>query len=457
MYTAGVQKQFRRLASILLPVLATQLALHGMSFFDVVMSGHASPEDLAGVAIGSNLWLPVYTGLTGVMMAVTPLVAHLIGGGRNDQVAKTVDQGMYLAMAIAGIVLMAGVLAVDPLLATMNLEPAVGQIARQYLIGIAWGIPPLFVYTVLRAFFDGLGQTRITLLITLGSLPINVLLNYLLIFGHGGFPRLGGAGAGYATAVTYGCMAVIAVAMARRGFFASYGVARRFYPLSLPAWREQLRIGLPIGGAIFIETSIFAAISLLMSRFDTVAIAAHQAALNFVTILYMVPLSMSMAMTILVGYEAGAQRFAEARRYAGLGLLLAVGFSLLGGTLLFLLNKQVAAFYSPDPAVAAMIGHFLIYAIFFQLSDAVATPVQGILRGYKDVNVTLVVTVVAYWLVGLPLGHWLAGMPAWGPFGYWVGLITGLGLGALLLLLRLFSLQRRWQEGISEGGSNGRS
>lgn len=442
--TYSTRERLRQFIILLLPILVTQLGIFSMSFFDTVMSGHASANDLAGVAIGVNLWMPLFTGINGVLLAITPIVAHLMGAGRKEKVASTVMQGVYLSVAITALVIVAGVFAVTPLLDTMKLESAVHDIAKRYLIAISFGILPLLMYTVLRSFMDALGQTRITMLITLGSLPINVVLNYVLIYGKLGFPRLGGVGTGYATAVTEWVIFLLALYVVRRlPQFASYEVGKRLYRVSVSAWAEQLKLGLPIGFAIFFEVSIFSAVTLLMSRFGTITIAAHQAAINFASFLYMVPMSIASALTIVVGFEVGAKRYQDARSYSRLGLTFAVGMAFVCALGIWLFNRQVAALYTTDGAVFVLAQQFLMYAIFFQLSDALATPIQGVLRGYKDVTVPSVIAFAAYWVVGLPLGYGLANYTDLQAFGYWIGLIVGLTCGAACFLLRLRFIQQR--------------
>ncbi|MCT4479251.1 MATE family efflux transporter, partial [Peribacillus frigoritolerans] len=157
---------------------------------------------------------------------------------------------------------------------------------------------------------------------------------------------------------------------------------------------KLLKIGIPIGFAIFFETSIFAAVTLLMSHFDTVTIASHQAAMNFASLLYMLPLSVSMTLTIVVGFEAGAKRFKDSRTYSYLGISIAVGFSLFTALIILLFREQIAGLYAADRDVLLLTKDFLLFALFFQLSDAIAAPIQGALRGYKDVNYTLVTALV---------------------------------------------------------------
>ncbi|MED1722678.1 MATE family efflux transporter [Brevibacillus parabrevis] len=442
--TYSLKEKWRQFLTVLLPILISQLALFSMTFADTIMSGHASPTDLAGVAIGASLWTPVQAGLTGILMAVMPMVAQMVGAGKRDQVPYTVMQALYLSVAIAVGVMIVGGLLLDPILNWMQLEPEVSTIARGFLHAIGLGIIPMFLYTVLRCFIDALGQTRVTMFITLLSLPINVLLNYAFIFGHFGLPRLGGIGAGYASAITYWCILLISLVVVNRvPPFVEFGMFSTFYRISMKAWKELLKLGLPIGFSIFCEVSIFAAVTLFMSEYSTITIAAHQAAMNFASFLYMVPLSISMALTIVVGFEVGAKRFQDAKQYSYLGVGIALGIALMFGVSLLMFSKQVAGFYTTDIEVLELAQHFLMYSILFLISDAVAAPIQGVLRGYKDVTVPFIVALVSYWVIGLPLGYILAKFTSLAAFGYWIGLITGLAAGAIFLFGRLLSLQKR--------------
>jgi MATE family multidrug resistance protein len=445
--TFSTKEKMKQFTAILFPILVTQFAMISMNFFDTMMSGRVSANDLAGVAIGSNLWVPVFTGLGGVLMAVTPIVAQLVGSNEKEKVPFTITQAVYAAMFMSLLVLAMGALLIDPILTNMNLEADVRIIAKQYLLALAFGVIPLFLYTVLRNFVDALGQTRVTMIITLLSLPINVVFNYMLIFGKFGFPALGGVGAGVATAITYWVIFLITLFIALKlKPFSDYRLLRKLHRPSWTKWKELFKVGVPIGLAIFFETSIFAAVTLLMSTYDTNTIASHQAAINFASFLYMIPLSISMALTIVVGFEAGAKRYTDARQYSVLGISMAVIMAFICGIFLFYLREQIAAMYTTEQEVLALTSHFLVFAIFFQLSDALQAPIQGALRGYKDVNVTFLMALVSYWVIGLPLGYVLANYTDLAAFGYWIGLITGLAAGAAGLCYRLISVQRRLKE-----------
>ncbi|MFB5673346.1 MATE family efflux transporter [Paenibacillus terreus] len=445
--TYSTAEKWKQFAVILLPILVTQITLSAMTFFDTNMSGRYAPADLAGTAIGVSLWNPIQTGLSGILIAVTPIVSQLIGRQQKDKVSFYVIQALWFALLLAVVVIAAGFLFLKPILAGMSLETRVHNVAFYYLVALAFGIIPFFGYTALRSFIDALGQTRISMMITLISLPVNVFLNYLLIYGKWGFPELGGVGSGVATACTYWIVFLTALIIVHRGSaFAEYAVFRHFHGISGKGWLELARIGTPMGFAIFFETAVFAAVTLFMSSFNTITIAAHQAAINFASTLYMIPLSICTALTILVGYEAGAGRSKDAQSYSRIGIGTAVALSLAAAVVLLLWGKNVAGIYSRDPDVIAMTQHFLLYAIFFQISDAIATPTQGVLRGYKDVNPAFFLTFISYWIIGLPVGYVLAKWTVLGPYGYWVGLITGLAVGAATLLARLWVVQRRFRD-----------
>jgi MATE family multidrug resistance protein len=442
--TVTTREKIIQFSSILFPILITQLGLFSMNFFDTTMSGKVHPNDLAGVAIGSSLWVPVYTGLSGMLLSVTPIVAQLVGAKKSKDVPNTVVQGLYLSVIISIVIVILGYFTLDPILNNMELDHEVLHIAKGYLTALSFGILPLFIYAVLRCFIDALGLTRVTMFITLTSLPINLVLNYLFIYGKFGFPRLGGIGAGVASAITYWCIMIIAVLIImKQSPFKQYKVFKTFYRLSFKVWSEILKIGVPIGLSIFFETSIFAAVTLLMSQYNTITIASHQAAINFASFLYMLPLSISMALTIVVGHEIGAKRLKDAKQYSYLGITMALFLSVLSAAIIYFFRPEVASIYTSDAAVLRLTQDFLIYAIFFQLSDAIAAPIQGALRGYKDVNVTFMMALVSYWVIGLPVGYLLAANTSLEAFGYWIGLISGLAAGAIGLSVRLHIIQRR--------------
>ncbi|ASN06643.1 MATE family efflux transporter [Virgibacillus necropolis] len=441
--TSTIKEKLKLFTIILIPILVTQVSMYLMNFFDTVMSGQAGATDLAGVAIGSSLWVPIFTGINGVLLAITPIIAHLIGAKADHAIAKKVQQGVYLALALAILVVVIGAFSLNPILQAMDLESEVRHTAKFYIIWLVTGIVPLFIFNTLRCFIDALGQTRISMVIILIALPINIFFNYIFIFGKFGIPAFGGIGAGIATALTYWIVCFIAFGILFNMHpFREYNLFKNWVKPSLVDWWEQLKIGIPIGVSIFFETSIFSAVTIFMSVYSTYTIAAHQAAINFASLLYMIPLSVGIGLTIAVGYEIGGKRFADARTYGYIGISGGIFIAIFAGLVLYMFNDMVANLYTDNEEVVELTKQFIYYAIFFQLADAFAAPIQGALRGYKDVNVTLITSFVSYWIIGLPSGWLLANYTSLEPFGYWVGIIIGLSCGAVALLWRLLHLQK---------------
>ena len=433
---------------ILWPILVTQVCFTAMNVVDTMMSGRAGTVDLAGVAIGSSLWLPVFTGLNGILMAVTPIIGQLLGSRQHDQISESVMQALYLSVILAIIVILIGGMILEPVLSFMDLEPGVHHVAKHYLIGLSTGIVALFASSVLRYFFDAQGHTRITMFILLASVPINILLNYLLIFGKFGFPKLGGIGAGYATGITYWLILFISIVLTfRLEFLRKFNLFVHWFKPSWKAWKEQLSIGIPMGLSIFFEASIFSGVTLMIGvMFDTVTIAAHQAAISFTSLIFMLPLSISMTLTILVAYEVGAKRINHAKQYSRLGVMTAMGILAVVAVLLYFFRRQIGLLYTDNPEVLAMMMQFFLFAIFYQLSDAAQASLQGILRGYKDVTYPFIIALISYWVVGFPVGILLSIYTSLGPFGFWVGIILGLTCAALGFFIRLQIVQRKAEQ-----------
>ncbi|TCS80535.1 MATE family multidrug resistance protein [Pectinatus cerevisiiphilus] len=431
--------------AVLLPIFITQLSIVSIGFFDTIMSGHAGEQELAGVAIATNLFFPFFNSSLGIISGLTPSIAHLYGANEKGKIRFIVQQGFYWALCLALIFIIAGFALVTLLVPILNLEPRVNYVFTHFLLAIACGICPIFLSAVLRNFIDALGFTRLTMCITICTVPINIFLNYLFIFGSWGFPSMGGVGAGIGSAITYYINLLLNVLVVTNiKPFKDYHIFKQFPLPSLKEWKRQLSIGIPIGSTIFCEQSIFGAVGLLMTVYGTVVIAAHQSALNFTTMVYMIPLSISMALTILVGYELGAGRYNDAKKYSRLGRIASFIFATSIATTLINFRMGIASLYTNDPSVKAFLSIFLMYAVCMQLSDGINAPLQGTLRGYKDVKITFYLAVLSYWLLGLPIGWILAVQLKLGPYGYWIGLIAGILSGAVLLALRLKVVEKKY-------------
>lgn len=436
--------RLRRLLDVMIPILITQTAIMAMNFCDSAMSGHAGAVHLAGTAIGGNLWMPVMASLNGILLGSMPIIAHLLGRGERQNIGRVVRHTMLLATTFSLMLLVVGVLFLDRLLGTFGLEPQVHYIAKMYIAAIGVGVLPFFLSTALRALVDTSGYTGITMKIYLLALPVNAFLNYCLIFGKFGAPALGGIGAGLATGITYWLEFFIFVWVVHKlPAFAPLRIFTDKFKFDMAQLRENLSLGVPMGMAIFMEASIFGVIAIFIAKFGTVIIAAHQAAMSFTSLLYMVPLSFSMSLTIVVGVEAGARRFGEALRYSLLGIACNITVAVLLTVFVLFDREFIAGLYTSEPVIIRQTIGFLFYAMFFQVMDATAAPIQGILRGYKDVKATFWAGLAAYWLICLPLGCYFDYYMHFGPSSYWLSLDIGLLCAVLFLGGRFWYLQRK--------------
>jgi len=408
------------------------------------MAGHVSEEDLAGVAVGANLFMPVFGSILGVISGLTPVISQLYGAKKKEEIPFVIIQGLYLSLIIGIVLILLAAAFIQPAFELLNLEPRVDYIAKMYLLAMAFGICPIFIAGVFRNFMDAFGYTRFTMLITICAVPCNIFMNYLFMFGKFGFPELGGIGAGVGTAITfYVVLGLNILVVHNLSPFKEYHIFSQFCKPSLTQWKRQLYIGLPIGSAMFCEQSIFGAVGIFMTVYGTGVIAAHQAALNFTTMVYMIPLSISMTLTILVGFEIGAKRLKDAQKYSYMGVGLSMLVASTMAVFLIQFKGAIAMLYTNDEVVNQLVQSFIVYAIFLQVSDGVSAPIQGTLRGYKDVKITFLLAVLSYWIIGLPAGYILANYFLYGPYGYWMGLIIGIAVGAVLLGFRLRSVQKK--------------
>ncbi|ULT59213.1 MATE family efflux transporter [Neobacillus drentensis] len=417
--------------------------MFSMVFFNTIMSGRYSSSDLAGVAIGTSIWSPVFNGISGIFLAVSPIAAQRFGQKKQDEVAAVVKHGIFLSVIIAIIIIVLGYFFLNPILDLMKLSPRVQETAFDYLVGLSYGLLPLFIFNVLRSFIYALGKTRVIMVIMLLSLPINLVLNYVLIFGKLGFPELGGVGAGYATAITdWIFLGMTIFIVKKQDPFSSFQIFSKIKEFSWEQCKEILQIGVPMGLSVFFETTVFAIVTILLSKFNVTTIAAYQSALNVVSFIYMIPISISTALTVLVGYEVGAKRYKDAKQYSWLGVGIAVLIAIGTGLVVVAFRYQVAGLYSTEAAVINLTANFLIFALFFQICDAIQATAQAALRGYKDVNIAFIMTLVAYWLICLPAGYLLANFTSLGARGYWIGLTIGLLAAGIALSIRLIHIQK---------------
>jgi multidrug resistance protein, MATE family len=423
-------------AVLALPLVLGQVASVGMNVIDTLLAGRHDAITLAAVGVGSAVWSLVILILIGVLMAVPPSVSQLNGADRRHEIGPLFRQALWLALAI-GVALLLAVREGGLLLAAFGVDATVRPEAEAFLHGVGWGAPALGMYLCLRYVSEGIAWTRPTMVFGLLGPLLLLPLGYAMLWGAWGLPALGAYGLGLATALVL-WLQVVALG-AYMAWSPRFADLRLFTGIDRPDPRllgELLWIGVPMGVSIFMEGSLFVATALLIGTLGAVQVGAHQIAINVAALVFMVPLGVAMATTVRVGHAVGRGDPAGVRWAAGGGYAITGVTQLLSASLLLLAAQPIARAYTSDAAVIALAAELMFFAALFQLSDGLQAASGGALRGLKDTRVPMVITIVAYWGLGLPLGWWLGIERGGGAPAMWIGLIVGLSAAALLLTLR---------------------
>jgi multidrug resistance protein, MATE family len=441
------QQEVRRLVRLALPILLAQVAQTAMTLVDTIMAGRYSAIDLAAISVASSFWLPIVLTSQGIIMALTPIVAQLNGAQKQAQIPASVAQGLWLTLLV--FIPAALMLYFSPmLLHWMDVSSLMADKTTRYLHAMLLGLPAYLFYQVLRNYAEGLSHTIPGMCIGFTGLLLNIPLNYLFIYGAWGFPELGGVGCGFASA---GAMWFMAIAMT---FYVlkspSYRQCRLFQHFIGWQWHSMFRIfklGAPIALALFCEVSLFTVVALLLAPLGPEIVASHQVALNYSSLIFMLPLSLGYAVTIRVGHSMGEQQPQRAKVAVLCGLMVGLTITVITAALSILLRNWIAGQYTQDTTVIALAAHLIIFASVYQFSDTVQAISSGALRGFKDTRVIFLITFISYWMIGIPVGTVL-GLTDWvtphmGPQGFWLGIILGLTTAATMLALRLRKTLRR--------------
>ena len=430
-----------RLAS---PIVVAQLAMIGSRTADTIMAGRLSSTDLAAVATGMSYWMILGLLLIGLGQGVSAIVSQRDGAAQARQtIGRFVHQCLWLGLGLGLLVALMLWLTGKPVVAALGLSPDATETAGGYLHMVAFGAPALGGLLVLRFAAEGVSDTRAYMIVGLLALLANIGLNYVFMYGALGAPAMGGVGCGLATAlVDWISLLAMAGMMLWRRKLRPLAIFGHWQRPTREAAAEFFAVGVPISGMLTFEAGFFGVTGLLMARFGDAAAAAHQVAINFSAICFMVPLSLAFATTVRVGNALGRREPEAARLAAHAGVGLALAFSLLSASLMLAFPRQIVAIYTDAPGVVAMATGFLLWAALFQVFDCLQAAAAGGLRGYKDVRVPLGLTLIAYWFVGFPLGAGLAFAAGHGPAALWWGIIAGLGTAAALLLWRLLRVSR---------------
>lgn len=436
----------KALFKLSLPILISQFAASGMGLADIVMAGMISDADVSAIAVSNSIYFPLFLFVLGILNAITPTVSYLNGSNQRQLIAHQIRQGSWIVFFLS-LPLMMVYLSSGLILSLMGTPAEFAGKAQSYLSVLCIGLIPALLGINLRCFNDGLSNPKPAMMITFIGLALNVPLNYIFMFGKFGLPEMGAVGCGVATAIVNWIMFGLMLHYCYRN--------RAQQDIRLfEKWLEKpnkttlaklFKLGTPIGFALFTEVMLFSASSLILSPLGTQTVASHQIALQTSSLFFMIPLSFSIATTIMVGKSLGQKQFAETKILTYHAIFSSVVIAFIMGFVILAFRTQIPHIFTSDPTSIAIASSLLIFAAVYQIPDSVQAVCNGILRGYKYTKPILGITMFCYWLIGMPLGtilartDWLVSPMA--ASGFWLVFCISLSIAAGLFFYFMRKIQ----------------
>lgn len=444
---SGWGAELRATFALAWPLVIAQLAQNALTTTDVIMLGWLGPTYLAAGTLATTFLMPFFLFGVGIVGAVAPLVAQARGARDIKAVRRVVRQGLWAAIVLAALTIPL-LLQIRPIFALLGQDPSATIMAEQFIQIGAWMLFPALAIIALRSLLSAFDATRVILVITLSGVLFNAAANYVLIFGHYGFPRLELRGSAIATVLTNLLMFGLMLAyVLRQRRFRRFHVLIRFWKPDWPRFREIFRIGVPIGLTVLAEVGLFTAAALLMGRLGTDEVAAHAIALQCASMAFMVPLGLGIAATVRVGRAYGSSDPEGIRKAGWTAFMLGTSFMAVSCILFLTTGPTIVSWFldprAPENANAlALAASFLMIAGVFQLVDGAQVVAAHALRGLSDTKIPMLFAILGYWAVGLPIAYVLGFMLGWRGVGIWLGLAAGLAFVAVVLVAR-FAMRER--------------
>ncbi len=426
------------------PMILTNLGQTAMTTTDVALMGRLGPKVLAAGTLGTSIYFtPMIFGM-GLIIATSPMIATALGRNRHSvrDVRRTVRQGMWLALFAVIPLWVFLWFGAEPALLAMGQEPRLAALAGEYVRALQWAALPFYWYVVLRSFVSALERPGWALAVVGVTVLFNALAAWALMFGHFGLPALGIVGAGIATTLASTLMfAGLALVLITERRFRRYRIFGRFWRADWPRLAALARLGLPIGGILVFEVSVFNAAAFLMGLIDAISLAAHAIALQIASVSFMVPMGLGQAATVRVGRAYGARDAEGVARAGWTAFVIGVGFMAMMALVMISIPRLLISGFVDvqDPANRLLVETavtFLAFAALFQVVDGAQAVASGMLRGLHDTSMPMLFAAIGYWGIGMPLSYLLAFRFGFGGEGIWTGLCAGLAAVALLLTVR---------------------
>lgn len=420
-----------------LPIILGELAQISLGITDSAMVGAVSYQQLAAAALVSSFINIPYVFGIGITISVSQMVSMALGRNDKKAVSHYLFNGFWLCV-ISAIIIALFLELGSGILLHLNQDPVVAQIAIPYLKIIGWSVIPMLMFLALKQFTDGLEFTKTAMVLSLAAIPLNIFLNWLLIYGNWGFPRMELLGAGWGTLITRSIMFLIlaAVILYHKTFRRYMAVRSIEWKLKWKTQKELLHIGIPSSLQISLEAGAFALSGILIGTLGAVDQAAHQIALSCASFTFMVSMGFSQAASIRTSNAFGRKDYISISNIGKSAILIALIYGLVCGLVFIVFKNSLPLLFNDDFEVVKMAAYLLLFAAIFQISDSTQAVSAGLLRGVKDVKIPTYFIALSYWVVGLPVGYVLGFNFKMGAAGMWTGFIVGLTLSSIFLSFR---------------------
>lgn len=446
------RNEIKKLIALSVPVLIAQISQTAITFVDTIMAGNYSKTALSGVAIAVSIWLPTILFGQGLLSVLTPIISNLNGAAKRHQVADHTRQGVVIALLLS-VIMMLILYHSDKLISLRSsvehpIDPEMVEVAVSFLRAIMWGVPAFLLFLVYRNQCEGLSNTKPAMVIIFIALLANIPINYVLIYGKLGLPAFGGVGCGITAAIIFWLMFFLIRLYTLTT--TSQRDIRKTPITKLIDWaiiKKVVLLGTPLALAYFFEMSLFAVIALLIAPLGQITVAAHQIIFTISSLTFAIPLSLGVATSIRVGYLLGQKELFLAKHTAYMSLAISLTIAIIVALILVVFRTSIITLFTQEVAVITICMHLIILLAIYQTSDYLQVVASNVLRGYKDTQSIFFITLLSYWVVGLPVGYILGLtdliMEPIGAAGFWIGIILGLAVAAILLIVRMIYIQKQ--------------
>ena len=432
--------EFKQLIRIGIPIFGSQLSYALMGTTDTIIAGRASANDLAGLAVGTAFSNTIWFFFTGIIFAVTPIVAQLYGAKKFLEIGQKLREILWVAAGL-GLLMAFIFFNMDIIINLLPIKSSITSITIDYLKAVSIGWFFVTIFTCLRCYSEGMTFTKPVFYIAFSGMLLNIPLDLIFVYGWFGAPKLGGVGCGIATTiVSFLMMVSILVYISFSKNYKRTQPFSKFSKPSLDTTKEVLKLGLPIGLGIFIELSMFSGAAIILSVLGEIVVASHSVAINIASLFFMVPLAIGLASSTRVGNLIGEKNPFQAKTAATSTIILCITGALINSIIILSFGSFIVGLYTTELPVLELAVSLILFAAIFQLPDGIQMGALGSLRGYKDTFIPMILLMISYWIFAMPIGYYLTNFGFGDPLGakgMWFGMIIGLTIFSFLSIFRL--------------------